>query len=67
MGHTTRAGAQTSQELLWQAAEQQRRFASDVMQGWMEHNARIMDITARVARESFRPFVNLSASSTDRR
>jgi hypothetical protein len=67
MGHTMRAGTQTSQELLWQAAEQQRRFATDVMQGWMEHNARIMDITARVARESFRPFVNLSASSADRR
>jgi hypothetical protein len=67
MGHTTRAGAQTSQELLWHAAEQHRRFATDVMQGWMEHNARIMDITVRVARESFRPIINLSASSTDRR
>jgi iron-sulfur cluster repair protein YtfE (RIC family) len=66
MRQTTRTGTQMSQELLEQAAEQQRRFAADVMQGWMEHNARIMDITARVARESFRPVANRSANSVDR-
>jgi hypothetical protein len=66
MGQTTRAGREMSQELLWQAAEQQRRFTVSAVQGWMEHNARIMEITMRVAQESFRPFANRSANSADR-
>jgi hypothetical protein len=65
MGQTTRAGTQMPQERLWQSAKQQQRFAADVMQGWMEHNERIMRITMRMAQEGFRPFVNRSATGSD--
>jgi hemerythrin HHE cation binding domain-containing protein len=65
IGQTTRAGAQTSQELLRQAAEQQRRLAATAIQGWMEHNARIMQITMRVAQEGFRPFANRTGGSDE--
>jgi hypothetical protein len=67
LGQTTRVGAQTSQEFLRQATEQQRRLAATAVQGWMEHNARMMQITMRVAQESFRPFVYRSAGSDDQR
>ncbi len=67
MGQTTRAGTQMSQDLLRQAAEQQQRFAADAVQGWMAHNARIMEITMRVAQENFRPFTNRSSGSDDHR
>jgi hypothetical protein len=49
IGQTTQAGTQMSQELLRQTAEQQRRFAVAAMQVWMEHNARVMRITMRMA------------------
>jgi len=67
MSQTTRAGTQMSQDLVRQAAEQQQRFAAGAVQGWMEHNARMMQITIRVAQESFRPFVYRSAGSDDQR
>jgi hypothetical protein len=67
MSQTTRAGTQMSQDLVRQAAEQQQRFAAGAVQGWMEHNARMMQITMRVAQESFRPFVNRSAGFDDQR
>jgi hemerythrin superfamily protein len=67
MSQTTRAGTQMSQDLVRQAAEQQQRFAAGAVQGWMEHNARMMQITIRVAQESFRPFVYRSAGSNDQR
>jgi iron-sulfur cluster repair protein YtfE (RIC family) len=67
LGQTTRVGAQTSQEFLRQAAEQQRRLAATAMQGWMEHNARIMQITMRVAQEGFRPFSTRTGSSDEQR
>lgn len=63
MSQTTRAGTQMSQDLLRQAAEQQQRFSADAVQGWMEHNARVMQITMRVAQEGFRPFATRSAPS----
>jgi hypothetical protein len=66
MSQTTRAGTQMSQDLVQQAAEQQQRFVAGAMQGWMEHNARIMAITMRAAQESFRPFANRSVGSNDR-
>ena len=56
-----------SQDLVRQAAEQQQRFAAGAVQGWMEHNARMMQITMRVAQESLRPFVNRSAGFDDQR
>jgi hypothetical protein len=65
-GQTTRAGAQMSQELIRQAAEQQRRFAADAMWGWMEHNARITRITIQAVQEGLRSFANRSAGSDDR-
>lgn len=58
MGQTT----QMSQDLLRQGAEQQQRFAADVVRNWMEHNARVMQITMRVAQEGFRPFVDRSSA-----
>ena len=67
MSQTTRAGTQMSQDLVRQAAEQQQRFAAGAVQGWMAHNARIMEITMRAAQESFRPFANRSAGSDDQR
>ena len=67
LGQTTRVGAQTSQEFLRQAAEQQRRLAATAMQGWMEHNARIMQITMRVAQEGFRPFATRTGRSDEQR
>ena len=58
MGQTT----QMSQDLLQQGAEQQQRFAANVVRSWMEHNARIMQITMRVAQEGIHPFVDRSSA-----
>lgn len=66
MRQTTRTGTQMSQDLVRQAAERQQRFAASAVQGWMEHNARIMQITMRVAKEGLRPFAHHSASADER-
>ena len=66
MDLTTRAGTQMSQRLLWQAVEQQQRFAATAMHGWMDHNARLMKITMQVAQEGFLPFANRTGGSDDR-
>jgi hypothetical protein len=58
MGQTT----QMSQDLLRQGAEQQQRFAADAVRSWVEHNARVMQITIRAAQEGFRPFVDRSSA-----
>jgi len=58
MGQTT----QMSQDLLRHGAEQQQRFATDVVGNWMEHNARVMQITMRLAQEGFRPLVDRSSA-----
>ena len=60
MSQTTRAGTPPSQDLVRQAAEQQQRFAVCAVQNWMEHNARMMQITMRIAQEGFRPVINRS-------
>jgi hypothetical protein len=49
------------------AAEQQRRFAAEAMQGWMEQNARVMQISIRVTQESLRPFANRFVAGSDHR
>ena len=67
MGQTTRSGTQISQDLLRQAAEQQRRFAAEAVQGWIKHNARVMQITLRVAEEGLRPFGNGFVAGSDHR
>ncbi|MFL5258052.1 MAG: hemerythrin domain-containing protein [Rhodopila sp.] len=67
MNQTTRVGTQVSQELLRQTAEQQRRFAADAMQCWVDHNTRVMQITMRMAQEGLRPFFNRSADGSDER
>jgi hypothetical protein len=67
MSQTALAGTQISQDLLHQAAEQQRRFAAEAMQGWMEQNARVMQISIRVAQESLRPFANRFVAGSDHR
>ena len=66
ISQTMRAGARTSQELVLQAAEQQRRFVADAAQRWMEHNARILKITNQAAQEVLRLSANCSAGSDDR-
>jgi iron-sulfur cluster repair protein YtfE (RIC family) len=58
MGQTT----QMSQDLLRHGAEQQQRFAADAVRSWVEHNARVMQITMRVAEEGFRPFADRSSA-----
>jgi iron-sulfur cluster repair protein YtfE (RIC family) len=69
MGQATRAGTQMSRELLWQAAEQQQRFVASAMQGWMERNARVMEITMDMTQTTFRPFADRAANRlrTDRK
>ena len=66
MGQTTRAGTQMSRDLLWQAAEQQQRFVTSAMQGWMERNARVMRITMDMTQTTFRPFVDRAATCSRR-
>jgi hypothetical protein len=66
MSQTMRAGAQISQELVLQAAEQQRRFVADAAQRWMEHNGRILKITNHAAQEGLRRAGNRSVGSDDR-
>jgi len=67
MGQTTLTGTRISQDLLRQAAEQQRRFAAEAVQGWMKHNARVMQISMRVAQEGLRPFGNRFVAGSDHR
>ena len=66
IGQTTRAGTQISQQILWQAVEQQQRFAANAMHGWMDRNVSAMKITMQVAQEGFRPFSNRTDGSDDR-
>jgi outer membrane biosynthesis protein TonB len=65
MGQTTLTGTRISQDLLRQTAEQQRRFAAEAVQGWMKQNARVMQISMRVAQEGLRPFANQFAAGSD--
>jgi len=53
---------QMSQDALRQGAEQQQQFAAEAVRGWAEHNARVMQVTMRVAQERFRPFVDHSST-----
>jgi iron-sulfur cluster repair protein YtfE (RIC family) len=57
-----RAGASLSQELVLKAAERQRQFAADAIQGWMEHNIRLMKIGFDVAQAGLRLSPNRSSS-----
>ena len=66
MSQTMRVGARISQELMLQSAEQQRRFVADAAQRWMEHNARILQITNQAAQEGFLLSANRSAGSDTR-
>jgi hypothetical protein len=54
IGQAARASASLSQELVLQAAEWQRQFAADAVQGWMEHNTRLMKIGIHVAQAGLR-------------
>ena len=66
MRQTAVIGTRMSQELLRQAAEQQQRFAADAVEGWMEHNTRVMQIIARTAQAALRPYANRWTGSDDR-
>jgi hemerythrin-like domain-containing protein len=66
VGQTTCAGTQISQQILWQAVEQQQRFAANAMQGWMRGNENVMRITMQMAQEGLRPFANRTGGSDDR-
>jgi hypothetical protein len=65
LGQTTRAGTQMSQDLLRQTAEQQQRFAVIAMQNWMDHSARVMQITMQMTQEGLRPFTSRSTAGRD--
>ena len=67
MSQTALTGTQISQDLMRQATEQQRRFAAEAMQGWMKQNARVMQITMRVAQEGWRPFADRFEANSDHR
>ena len=65
VGQTALARTRMSQELLQQAAEQQRRFAANAVQSWVEQNARVMEITMGVVRESLSRFTTRSGVRSD--
>jgi arginine utilization protein RocB len=65
VGQTALARTRMSQELLQQAAEQQRRFAANAVRSWVEQNARVMEITMGVARESLSRFTTRSGVRSD--
>ncbi|WP_428484162.1 hemerythrin domain-containing protein [Rhodopila sp.] len=67
IGQTARASTQMSQDLLGQVAEQQRRFAAATVHGWMEHNARVMQVTRNLAQAGFNPFINRSTNGSTKR
>ena len=56
LNRATRAGAQTSYELLQGVAERQGKFAADAVLSWMEHNSHVLEITQRVAQENLGAF-----------
>ena len=58
MGQTT----QMSKDLLLQGAEQQQRFAANAVRSWLEHNARVIQITMRVAQEGLQPSIDHSSA-----
>jgi hypothetical protein len=61
IGQAARASASVSQELVLKAAERQRQFAADAVQGWMEHNTRLMKIGFHVAQAGLRLSPNRSS------
>jgi len=65
VGQTALARTRMSQELLQQAAEQQRRFAANAVQTWVEQNARVMEITIGVAQDSLSRFTTRSGVRSD--
>ncbi len=67
VGQTSQAGMQMSQELVQQTARQQQRFATTAMQGWMEHNTRVMRIAIYMAEQGLGSFTNRSEAGADNR
>lgn len=65
VGQAALTRTRMSQELLQQAAEQQRRFAANAVQRWVDQNARVMEITMGVAQESLSRFTTRSAVRSD--
>jgi hypothetical protein len=65
VGQTALTRTRMSQELLQQATEQQRRLAANAVQSWVEQNARVMEITMDVARESLSRFTTRSGARSD--
>ena len=53
---------QISQALVRQNTEHHQRFVTNAMRSWMDHNARVMEITLRAAQEGFQPFVDRSSA-----
>jgi len=54
IAQAARASASLSQEHMLQVAAWQRQFAADAVQGWMEHNTRLMKIGIHVAQAGLR-------------
>jgi hypothetical protein len=56
--HTMRIGTYMSQDLPQKVAEQQRRFATRSVIGWLEYNTRAVKITTDLAEVNLQSFVN---------
>lgn len=67
LDQASRAGMQMSQELVQQTAEQQQRFAAAVMQSWMTHNTRIMQLTMQMAQQRLGSLIKRSTLDSDER
>jgi hypothetical protein len=70
LGNSTSAGTKLSQRLLGcrtmqDLADTQRSFIAGSTQGWMAHNARVMQISHRVAEEALRALVQQSGTQRD--
>jgi uncharacterized phage infection (PIP) family protein YhgE len=65
MSQTTQAGAEMSLNLLRQAAEQQRQFAANTAQRWMEHNTRIMQFAMRMTQQGVGRIASHSTGNMD--
>jgi hypothetical protein len=61
IGQAACASASVSQELVLQAAERQRQFTADAVQGWMEHNTRLLKIGIHMAQAGLRLSPNRSS------
>jgi len=66
VGQTAVAGTQITQDFLRQVVRQQH-FAADALQGWIEQNTRVMQMTMHMTQTSLRYFVDCFTAGSTRR